>query len=99
MSDMVARKSGDPSHHLEHSRDDLLQDYCLIKDGFICDLVHENQNALQPIQKGRWHMVVFILFFQELNGQVLTVLLIQWGARTSNVTLVIPKTALASGFN
>jgi len=73
---VVARNFGDPSHHFEHSQDDLLQDYCLIKDDFICDIVRENQNALQPTQQGRWHLVVFILFFQELNGQLLTVILI-----------------------
>jgi hypothetical protein len=49
--DIVTRKFGDPLHHFEHSRDDSLQDFCLFADNFICDLVCQRQNALQPIEK------------------------------------------------
>ena len=77
MFDIVARKSRDPMHHFEHPRNDLLQDFCLFADDFLCDLVRETQNALQTIQKDRWHMIVFVLFLQELNGQVLPLFLIR----------------------
>jgi len=52
MLDIVARKFRNPLHDFEHPGDDLLQDFCLFADDFICDLVRENQNALQPTQKG-----------------------------------------------
>jgi hypothetical protein len=54
--------------HLEHPWDDFLQDICLFADDFICDLVREEQYTLQPVQKDRRHLVVFVLFLQELKG-------------------------------
>ena len=58
-------------HHLKHSRDDLLQELRLFADDFFRDNVRERQNAFQPVQNARWYLVVFVLFFQKLNGQVL----------------------------
>jgi hypothetical protein len=37
----------------------------------ICKLVRQGQDALQPIEKARRHLVVFILLLQELDGQAL----------------------------
>jgi len=39
-----------------------LQNFCLFTDNFVCNLVGQRQDALQPIQQARWHLVVFILF-------------------------------------
>ncbi len=87
-------------HHFEHSRDDFLQDFCLLADDFICDLVCKQRNALQSIQKGRGNLVVSISFLQNLQGQTSPRRLLgQWRTRTSNVTLARPKTAFATGFN
>ena len=100
MSDVDTREFGDPVHHFEHSRNNFLQDICLFADDLICDFIRKGQNALQAIEKARRHLVIFILFFQELSGQALCLLLtcMQRG-RTSNVTLATPKTAFATGFN
>ena len=67
--DIVTREFGDSSHHLEHSRDNFLQNICFFADDFICDFVCQRQNAPQPIQKHRRHLVVFVLFLQELDDQ------------------------------
>jgi hypothetical protein len=69
--DVVARNFRDPVHHLKHSRDDLLQEIRLFADDFFRDNVRERQNALQPVQKTQWYLVILVLFFQELNGQAL----------------------------
>ena len=58
-------------HHLIHSREDLLQEIRLFADYFVRDNVRERQNAMQPIQKARWYLVVLVLFLQELNIQAL----------------------------
>ena len=71
MSDVVTRKFGNSVHHLEHSGNNFLQDIGLFADDFICDLIRQRQNALQPIQKARWHLMIFILFLEELRGRVL----------------------------
>ena len=52
--------------------DDLLQDICLFAENIVCDLLPQRQDTLQPIQKGRWHLVIFVLFLQELSSQVLS---------------------------
>jgi len=57
------------------------------------------RNALQPIQKGREDLVVFVSFIQNLQGQSSRRLIRQWRDRTSNVTLARPKAAFATGFN
>ena len=64
-------------HHLEHSGDDLFQYFCLFADDFICDHVRHRQNALQPIEKARRHLVVFALLLQELNRQALFLILMR----------------------
>jgi len=64
--DIVAGIFRDFLHHSEHSRDCLLQDFCFFVYDFVCDLVRKKQNALQPIQKRGWHLVVSVLFLQEL---------------------------------
>ena len=77
MFDIVTRNFCDLVHHLIHSRDDFLQEIRLFPDYFVCNNVRERQNALQPVQKTQWHLVVLILYPQELNGQVLPMLLIR----------------------
>jgi hypothetical protein len=67
---MVTRKLRDLVNHFEHLRDDLLQEVGLADD-FVHDLVRKWQNALQPIENNRQHLVVFILFLQELDHQAL----------------------------
>jgi len=62
-------------HHFEHLRDNLIQNLCLFADNFVCNLVRQRQDALQPIQEGRWHLVVLVLFPQELDDQELPLLL------------------------
>jgi len=98
--DIVAWKFSDLLHHFKHLLEDLLQDFCLFADDIVCDLLTQRQNALQLIQEGQWHLVVFVLFFQELTSHALALLLIcEQLARTSKVTLATPKTAFATGFN
>ena len=87
-------------HYFKHSWDELFQDFCFFGDDFICHLLHQRQNTLHPIAKARRHLVVLVLFLQELKRDALILPLIcQWRAHTSNVTLVTPKTAFAIGFN
>jgi len=76
MFNIVTRKFRDPLNNIEHSRDDLVQDLCLFAYDFIYGLVCQRQNALQPIQKDQWHLIAFVLFLQELNGLVISPLLI-----------------------
>ena len=73
MSDIVTRKFGHPEHHLEHSRNNSLQEIRFFADDFICDLIRQGQNALQAIEKARRHFVIFVSFLQELSGQALPV--------------------------
>jgi hypothetical protein len=74
--------------------------FCLFADDFICNCVRKPQNALQLIYKVGQHVVVFVLFLQELDGQALPLLLTrQYQAQTSNVALATPKTAFETGFN
>ena len=67
--DVITQKHCDRLHYLEHSRDGLLQDVGLFADDFIRNLVRKKQNALQPIENARHHLVVFVLFLQKLHGQ------------------------------
>ena len=60
--DVVARNFRDPGYHFEHSGDDIFQEICLFAEDFICQLVHQRQNALQRIQKAQWRLVVCALF-------------------------------------
>jgi len=71
MFHIVARNFRDVVHHLKHSWDDLLQEIRLFANDFFRNPVREGQNALQPVQKTRWFLVVLVLFFQELSSQVL----------------------------
>ena len=77
MSDVVTRKFGDPVHHFERLRDNLLQQIRLFAYYFACDFIRKNQDALQPIGKAQEHLVVFVLFLQELNRPELHLLLHQ----------------------
>ena len=54
-------------HYFKHSRDESFQDFCLFGDNFICHLLRQRQNALHSIAKARSHVVVLVLFLQELN--------------------------------
>jgi len=68
MCDVVVRNFRDPVHHLIHSRDDLFQEIRLLADYFVRDyFVREMQNTLQSVQKDGWHLVVLVLYLQELN--------------------------------
>src|SRR5258707_14479895 len=58
-------------HNFKHSRDELLQDISLFGDNFISDLLRQRQDSLQPITKARGHLVILVLFLQELNHQAL----------------------------
>ena len=87
-------------HYFKHSRDELLQDVCLFGDDFVRYLLRQGQNPLHPIAKTQGHLVILVLFLQELNLQVLLPTPIsKWRVLTSNVTLATPKTAFAIGFN
>ena len=87
-------------HYLEHSRGELLQDFCLFGDDFVCNLLRQGQNPLHLIEKAQGHLVILVLFLQELNRRALPPSPIRrWRAQTSNVTLATPKTAFAIGFN
>ena len=87
-------------HYSKHSRDELFQDFCLLGDDFIRHLLCQRQNALHPIAKARRHLIILVLFLQELNHEALLQSpRRQEQAQTSNVTLVTPKTAFAIGFN
>ena len=87
-------------HHVKHSRDELVQDFCFFGHDFICHLFRQRQNTLHPIAKARRHLVILVLFLQKLNREVLLLTPIgQWRARTSNVTLATSKTTFAIGFN
>ena len=77
-----------------------LQDFCFFGDDFICHLLRQRQNTVQTIEKAGRHLVIPVLFLQELSREALLLPPIcQQQAQTSNVTLVMPKTAFAIGFN
>ena|SRR5258706_15720734 len=87
-------------HYFKHPQDELLQDFCLFGDDFICHLFRQRQNALHPIAKARGQLVILALFLQQLNRlQLLLPPVCKWPARTSNVTLATPKTAFEIGLN
>ena len=87
-------------HYFKHLRDELFQDFGLFGDDFICHLLCQRQNTLHPIAKARGHLVILVLFLQELNHEALLLTPIcQWRAHTSNVTLITLRTAFAIGFN
>jgi len=87
-------------HYFKHSRDELLQDFRLLGDDFIRHLLRQRQNPLHTIAKSRRHLVILVLFFQELNHRALLLPPIwQKRGQTSNVTLATPKIAFAIGFN
>ena len=52
-------------------RNDLLQGLCIFVDDIFRDYVRQRQNAIQPIEKARKCLVVFVLFLQELGVQAL----------------------------
>ena len=77
-----------------------LQHFCLLRDNFICDLLHQRQNTLHTVTKAQCHLIILVLFFQELQHQTLLLPPVcQQRRHTSNVTLATPKTAFATGFN
>ena len=87
-------------HYFKHPRDELFQHFRLFGDDFICYLVGQRQNTLHPIAKARRHLIILILFLQELHREwLLLTLMCQWRVQTSNVTLVTPRTAFEIGFN
>ena len=59
-------------HNLKHSRDELLQDFCIFGDYFICGLLRQRQNPLHSIAKTRGHLVILVLFLQELQSSKVT---------------------------
>jgi hypothetical protein len=71
-SDIVTRTLCDVFHHFEHSRDCLLQDFCLFVHDLVRDLVREKQNAAQPIRQVQWHLVVLVLLLQKLKQPSVT---------------------------
>jgi hypothetical protein len=98
--DIVTRTLRNLLHHFEHSRNSPLQDFRLFVDDLVCDLVRKEQNALQPLQKFRRHLVIPVLFLQELiESGVTSASGAQERIRTSNVTWATPKAACAIPFN
>ena len=98
--DIVAGELCDFLRHSEHSRDCLLKDFCLVVDNLVCDLVRKQQNTLQPIQKVQRHLVVLVLFLQELKQPGVTSTSgAQELVQTSNVTSARLKAAFAISFN
>src|SRR5258706_13349620 len=98
--DIITRQFRDPVHYSKHSWDEVLQDFCLLGDNFICNLLHQRQNTLHPIAKAQGHLVILVLFFQELYRQTLLLPPIcQKRGHTSNVALATPMTTFAIGFN
>src|SRR5258706_12494287 len=86
-------------HYSKHSWDEVLQDFRLLGDNFICNLLHQRQNTLHPTAKARGHLVILVLFFQELNRQTLLLPPVgQQRGHTSNVALATPTTTFAIGF-
>ena len=75
--DIVACELCNLSHHLEHSLDDVLQDFCLFTNDIVRDLLSQRQYALQSIQERRRHLVIFVLFLQELDSRALALFLIR----------------------
>ena len=69
-------------HYVKHSWDEVLQDFCLLGDNFVCNLLRQRQNTLQPIAKARGHLVILVLFFQELGSQALLLPVVMQVART-----------------
>ena len=97
---MVTRTLCDALHHFEHLRDCLLQDFCLFVDDLVCDLVRKERNAFQPIQKVQRHLVVLVLFLQELQQlRVTSASDAPERTQTSNVTWATLKAAFAISFN
>jgi len=87
-------------HYFKHSWDEVLQDFCLLGDNSIRNLLYQRQNTLHTIEKARGHLVILVLLFQELYSQTLLLPLVcQWRGHTSNVAWATPKTAFAIGFN
>jgi hypothetical protein len=96
--DVLARKFRYLLHYFEHSLEGLLQDIRLFLDDFFIELGRQRENALQPIEKARYHPIVFVLFLQELNSQVSLLLPIhQRRARTPNTKVAIPTMTFAAG--
>ena len=58
-------------HDLVHPWDELLQDLCLFGDDFICNLLRQRHDPLQPIAKARGYLIILVLFLQDLNRHVL----------------------------
>ena len=87
-------------HYFKHSRNELFQDFCLSRDYFICNLLRQWQNSLHPIAKTRGHLVILVLFLQELSRQALLLPPKCKGRTlTSNVTWVTPIATFAIEFN
>ena len=68
--DIFTRQFRDLVHYSKHSWDEVLQDFCLLGDYFICNQLHQRQNTLHPVAKTRGHLVILVLFFQELPSNV-----------------------------
>ena len=69
-------------HYVKHPWDEVLQDFCLLGDNFICDLLRQRQNTLHTIAKARGHLVILVLFFQELIRKALLLPSVIQEART-----------------
>jgi len=99
--DIITRQFCDLVQYSKHSWDEVLQYFCLLGDNFICNLLHQRQNTLHPIAEARGHLIILVLFFQELNRQTLLLPppVCQQRRHTSNVALATPTTTFAIGFN
>ena len=75
-SHIIAREFCGPVHHFVRFRNNLLQQIRLFANYFTCDRIRKTQDALQPIGKAQQHLVVLVLFLQQLNRPQLSLLLI-----------------------
>ena len=59
-------------HNFKHSRDEFLQDFRLLGDDFVCNLLRQGQYPLHPIAKTQGHLVILVLFLQQLKPSRVT---------------------------
>jgi len=74
---MLARKFRYLLHHFEHVRGTPIQYFQILAADVFNNCVCQPQNVLQPFEKSEHHVVVFLLFLQELDCQALPLILIR----------------------
>ena len=78
-------------HYFKHSRDELLQDFYLVGDNFICHPVSPQAECAAPGRKGlRASGRTCFVPSTAKPSSVTSPLISRWRAQTSNVTFVTP---------